>query len=88
MTEGNAAPVHDAAPAPAGDSAAAPVPADVKAHGDHHAQSQPHGLKEQDSAERLTPRPTFMEHLATSRDTQFHLDRRDSSDMDRYFVSK
>ncbi|KAJ5241349.1 uncharacterized protein N7469_002940 [Penicillium citrinum] len=85
MTEGNAAPVHDAAPAPAGDSAAAPVPADVKAHGDHHAQSQPHGLKEQDSAERLTPRPTFMEHLATSRDTQFHLDRRDSSDMDRYF---
>lgn len=86
MTDGHSAPAHDAAPAPTGDSTAAPVPADVRAHGDPHAQNQPHALKEQDSAERLTPRPTFMEHLATSRDSQFHLDRRDSSELDRYFV--
>ncbi|KAJ5743000.1 hypothetical protein N7533_010102 [Penicillium manginii] len=85
MTDGHSAPAPDAAPATAGDHTAAPVPADVRAHGDHHTQSQPHGLKEQDSAERLTPRPTFMEHLATSRDSQFHLDRQDSSELDRYF---
>lgn len=86
MTDGHSAPAHDAAPTASGDHTAAPVPADVRAHGDHHNQSQPHGLKEQDSAERLTPRPTFMEHLATSRDSQFHLDRQDSSELDRYFV--
>ncbi|CAI7676810.1 unnamed protein product [Penicillium pancosmium] len=85
MTDGHSAPAHDAAPTASGDHTAAPVPADVRAHGDHHNQSQPHGLKEQDSAERLTPRPTFMEHLATSRDSQFHLDRQDSSELDRYF---
>ncbi|KAJ5994997.1 hypothetical protein N7481_001974 [Penicillium waksmanii] len=85
MTDGHSAPAHDAAPVASGDHTAAPVPADVRAHGDHHTQSQPHGLKEQDSAERLTPRPTFMEHLATSRDSQFHLDRQDSSELDRYF---
>jgi hypothetical protein len=28
-----------------------------------------------------------MENLASSRDAQFHLDRRDSSELERYFVS-
>ncbi|PWY70252.1 UPF0187-domain-containing protein [Aspergillus heteromorphus CBS 117.55] len=34
---------------------------------------------------RLTPRPSFLENLANSRDTQFHLDRRNSSEINRYF---
>ena len=34
---------------------------------------------------RLTHRPTFLENLASSRDTQFTL-KRHSSDVDRYFV--
>ncbi|KAJ5099800.1 hypothetical protein N7532_006801 [Penicillium argentinense] len=85
MTDGHSSPAHEAAPASTGDNTAAPVPADVRAHGDHHTPSHPQGLKEQDSAERLTPRPTFMEHLVASRDAQFHLDRRDSSELDRYF---
>lgn len=88
MTEGHAAPVADAPAAAAGDSTgAAPVAVDTRHHADnHHAPPQPHTLKEQDSVERLTPRPTFMENLANSRDAQFHLDRRDSSELERYFV--
>jgi hypothetical protein len=35
----------------------------------------------------MTPRPTFLENLADSRDSQFMLNRRDSDDLDRYFVS-
>ncbi|PWY85768.1 UPF0187 domain membrane protein [Aspergillus sclerotioniger CBS 115572] len=34
---------------------------------------------------RLTPRPSFLENLASSRATQFMLDRRNSSELDRYF---
>lgn len=35
---------------------------------------------------RLTPRPSFLENLANSRDRQFMLDRRNSSELNRYFV--
>lgn len=35
---------------------------------------------------RLTPRPSFLENLADSRDRQFMLHRRQSTDVDRYFV--
>ncbi|KAJ5689119.1 hypothetical protein N7462_003511 [Penicillium macrosclerotiorum] len=85
MTEGHA-PVVDAPAPTAGDSSgAAPVPVDVRHAADHHVQPAHHSLKEQDSVERLTPRPTFMENLAHSRDAQFHLDRRDSSELERYF---
>lgn len=65
---------------------AAPVPVEVRAHDNHHADATTHHRKEQDSIGRLTPRPTFMEHLAESRDAMFHLDRRDSSELERYFV--
>ncbi|RAL10018.1 UPF0187 domain membrane protein [Aspergillus homomorphus CBS 101889] len=34
---------------------------------------------------RLTPRPSFLENLANSRDRQFMLDRRNSSELVRYF---
>ncbi|RAH44734.1 UPF0187 domain membrane protein [Aspergillus brunneoviolaceus CBS 621.78] len=34
---------------------------------------------------RLTPRPSFLENLANSRDRQFMLDRRNSSELNRYF---
>lgn len=85
MTEGHTSPTADA-PVTITDNSAAPVPADVRARADHHAQIPSHGLKEQDSVERLTPRPTFMEHLADSRDAQFRLHRRDSSELERYFV--
>lgn len=90
MSEGHSAPpAHEASTTTAvtADNSAAPVPGEVRTHVDHHAQPQPHALKEQDSIERITPRPTFMENLANSRDSQFHLDRRDSSELERYFVS-
>lgn len=35
---------------------------------------------------RLTPRPSFLENLASSTDRQFMLGRRNSSEIDRYFV--
>lgn len=69
------------------DSTAWPVPADIHSQFDHLAQTTPHAQKEQGFTGRLTPRPSFMENLANSRDSQFHLDRRDSSELERYFVS-
>ncbi|KAF7528868.1 hypothetical protein PCG10_009582 [Penicillium crustosum] len=86
MTDGHSAPPADApAPAAAADCTPAPVPADVRSHA-HHQQAAPTHEKEQvSSMGRITPRPTFLEHLATSRDSQFQLDRRDSSELDRYF---
>ncbi|OKO99920.1 UPF0187 protein [Penicillium subrubescens] len=89
MSEGHAAPVADAPVATAGDSTGtAPVTVGKAHHVDNNnSHAQAHSLKEQESTERLTPRPTFMENLANSRDAQFHLDRRDSSELERYFVS-
>ncbi|KAJ5087835.1 hypothetical protein N7456_011451 [Penicillium angulare] len=76
------------APAPFSDSAAPPpVPTETKSHADHH-QDVPVHTKEEEQLPRIkapTPRPTFMEHLADSRETQFHLHRQDSSELDRYF---
>ncbi|KAK4864316.1 hypothetical protein LT330_009843 [Penicillium expansum] len=85
MTDGHSAPPADApAPAAAADCTAAPVPADVRSHA-HHQPAPTHDKEQVSSIGRITPRPTFLEHLATSRDSQFHLDRRDSSELDRYF---
>ncbi|CAI7604224.1 unnamed protein product [Penicillium glandicola] len=86
MTDGHSAPPADApATAAATADCAAPVPVDVRSHAMPH-QTAPIHEKEQDSPiGRMTPRPTFLENLATSRDSQFHLDRRDSSELDRYF---
>lgn len=88
MTEGHTAPVADTPAVAAGDSTgAAPVAVPKAYHAEnHHDQGQVRSLKEQDSMEGLTPRPTFMENLVNSRDAQFHLDRRDSSELERYFV--
>ena len=89
MTDGHSAPPAEA-PAPAAaaaDCTAAPVTADMRSHAHHHT-APIHEQEQVSSFGRLTPRPTFLEHLATSRDTQFQLDRRDSSELDRYFVSQ
>lgn len=89
MSEGHAAPIADTPAVAAGDSTGtAPVAVPKADHADnhHHDQGQVHSLREQDSMERLTPRPTFMDNLVNSRDAQFHLDRRDSSELERYFV--
>lgn len=89
MTDGHSAPPSDApAPAAAADCTAAPVPADVRSHAHHHQAAPTHDKEQASSMGRITPRPTFLEHLATSRDSQFQLDRRDSSELDRYFVSQ
>lgn len=87
MTDGHSDSPADATPAVSSDSTAAPVPADVRPSANHHVDPPAHELKEQDSIGRLTPRPTFMEHLVDSRDAMFHLNRRDSSELERYFVS-
>ncbi|KAJ5462881.1 hypothetical protein N7475_007825 [Penicillium sp. IBT 31633x] len=87
MTDGHSAPPAEA-PAPAAapaDSAPAPVPADMRSHAVHHDTVQIHEKEQASSVGRITPRPTFLENLATSRDSQFQLDRRDSSELDRYF---
>lgn len=88
MTDGHSSPVAEAPSAAAvADNTAAPVPADVRSHAVHHHNTAPSHEKEQGSSVgRLTPRPTFLDHLANSRDSQFKLDRRDSSELDRYFV--
>ncbi|KAL4883314.1 Bestrophin, RFP-TM, chloride channel-domain-containing protein [Aspergillus karnatakaensis] len=84
---GHAAPPADAAhAAPAGDGPA-PVMADVR-HGNNHGNTTNGDEKSEKSAKsskRITPRPTFLENLADSRDSQFMLNRRDSDDLDRYF---
>ncbi|KAL4788071.1 Bestrophin, RFP-TM, chloride channel-domain-containing protein [Aspergillus varians] len=81
---------HSAAPVDAAHSAAqgdgpAPVQADVRhAHntdGNHHTTTTP---SEKSSKGRLTPRPTFLENLADSRESQFMLNQHDD-DLDRYF---
>lgn len=66
----------------------APAYAEIPLHEIHHDHAAAAlGHKEHDSfVGRLTPRPSFMEHLACSRESQFHLDRRDSRELDRYFV--
>lgn len=85
---------HAAAPAEASAHAAgqadgpAPVQADVRhanaGHGHNHTAP---ASEKSSSRERITPRPTFLENLADSRDSQFMLNRQDSEDLDRYFVS-
>ncbi|KAL2865638.1 UPF0187 domain membrane protein [Aspergillus lucknowensis] len=84
---GHAAPPGDAGAhaAPAADG-----PAPVLAEGRHAHHNGPvnahhHENEKSSSQERITPRPTFLENLASSRDSQFMLDRRDSDDLDRYF---
>lgn len=63
---------HDNHLAPAADH---DVPAGV---GANELREPPRG--------RLTPRPSFLENLASSREKQFMLGRRNSSEIDRYFV--
>lgn len=87
MTDGHSAPPADAPAPAAADCTAAPVPADLRSHAHHHT-APTHEKEQVSSIGRITPRPTFLEHLATSRDSQFQLDRRDSSELDRYFVSQ
>lgn len=88
--DGNSAPPADAA-GPTGD-AAPPVQSNVNAHGVHHDQgtTTPDNKSVASSTRRvnITPRPTFLENLANSRDSQFMLDRRNSSEIDRYFVCR
>lgn len=84
MTDGHSAPPADApAQNTVADSATAPAPSNAGLHG---VQTTTSIEREQVNVGRMTPRPTFLEHLATSRDSQFHLDRRDSSEFERYFV--
>lgn len=67
-----------------------PVPAQEASRNANSVQGQSNGPpspSEKDSS-RITPRPTFLENLADSRDTQFMLHRSDSDDLDRYFVSQ
>lgn len=86
--EGNSAPPADVA-GPTGD-AAPPVQSNVHSHGVHHDQNTTATDDKSSSSStrrgNLTPRPTFLENLANSRDSQFMLDRRNSSEIDRYFV--
>ncbi|GMG52344.1 unnamed protein product [Aspergillus oryzae var. brunneus] len=85
--EGHSSPSAAAdVPAQAGEGPA-PVQADIRSHAVHHDQG---ALPERESspARRITPRPTFLENLASTRDSQFMLDRRNSSEIDRYFTSR
>ncbi|KAE8151266.1 Bestrophin, RFP-TM, chloride channel-domain-containing protein [Aspergillus avenaceus] len=81
---------NNSAPPAAADVAAqagegpAPVQADIRSHAVHHDQST---APDRDCSpnRRITPRPTFLENLASTRDSQFMLDRRNDSEIDRYF---
>lgn len=48
-------------------------------------EDEPH-IHDEPPIRRITPRPSFLENLADSRDRQFMLHRRASTDVDRYFV--
>ncbi|KAJ5921232.1 hypothetical protein N7466_009558 [Penicillium verhagenii] len=64
-----------------------PAPVDVHDHTNHH-QNVPVHTKDEQPMPRIkpiTPRPTYMEHLANSRDMQFHLGQQHDSDLERYF---
>ncbi|PLB34298.1 UPF0187 domain membrane protein [Aspergillus candidus] len=77
-------PPAEAPAAPAGDGPA-PVQATHHSHAVHHDQPNVHVEKETPKGQ-LTPRPTFLANLrASSREAQFMLDRRNSSELDRYF---
>ncbi|KAE8142236.1 UPF0187-domain-containing protein [Aspergillus pseudotamarii] len=81
---------HSSPPTAAADVSAqagegpAPVQADIRSHAVHHDQGTV-PQREPSPGRRVTPRPTFLENLANTRDTQFMLDRRNSSELDRYF---
>ncbi|KAB8220376.1 Bestrophin, RFP-TM, chloride channel-domain-containing protein [Aspergillus novoparasiticus] len=79
----SSSPVAADVPAQTGEGPA-PVQADIRSHAVHHDQGT---IPERESspARRITPRPTFLENLASTRDSQFMLDRRNSSELDRYF---
>ncbi|KNG82504.1 hypothetical protein ANOM_009690 [Aspergillus nomiae NRRL 13137] len=81
--EGHSSPPAADVPAQAGEGPA-PVQADIRSHAAHHDQGT---VPERESSpvRRITPRPTFLDNLANSRDSQFMLDRRNSSELDRYF---
>ncbi|KAJ5702413.1 hypothetical protein N7488_009961 [Penicillium malachiteum] len=65
-----------------------PVTVDVRHSDPHHQDVPTQPTEEEEPSHRFkapTPRPTFMEHLVNSREAQFHMDRHDSSELDRYF---
>lgn len=68
----------------------APPPVVTDLHTDDHHQAVPAHYREKEELlpriKPLTPRPTFMENLANSRERQFKLSRQDSSELERYFV--
>ena len=77
------------APGVTSDNAPPPMPANVHVHPVHHDDAPIQSPKEEDNHPRFkapTPRPTFMEHLANSREAQFQLHRQDSSELEHYFV--
>ncbi|KAL4801000.1 Bestrophin, RFP-TM, chloride channel-domain-containing protein [Aspergillus venezuelensis] len=80
---------HAAAPADAGAHAAAhtdgPAPVQAEVRHANNAAANHTGPPSEKSSRRITPRPTFLENLADSRDSQFMLNRRESDDFDRYF---
>ncbi|KAL5342930.1 Bestrophin, RFP-TM, chloride channel-domain-containing protein [Aspergillus crustosus] len=82
---GHAAPPVDAGHAAAAGDGPAPVMSEVRHANNHGAAATAPSEKSQKSSRRITPRPTFLENLADSRDSQFMLNRRDSDDLDRYF---
>ncbi|KAJ6007710.1 hypothetical protein N7540_011686 [Penicillium herquei] len=66
----------------------APVPVEIRHSDPHHQDVPTQPAEEEEPSHHFkapTPRPTFMEHLANSRDAQFHMNRHDSSELDRYF---
>lgn len=67
-----------------------PSPSPSPTPGAGPTRSQPHIQVELSNEppppRRITPRPSFLENLADSRERQFMLDRRNSTDVDRYFV--
>lgn len=67
-----------------------PSPSPSPTPGAGPTRSQPHIhvelSNEPPPPRRITPRPSFLENLADSRERQFMLDRRNSTDVDKYFV--
>ena len=65
----------------------APIPADAHHHDEKDGRTPNHpDSKDRGFVERLERRPSFLENLADSRESQFQQQNQNFSELERYFV--
>lgn len=83
MSDDGSAPAYETSASMPNNYGTTPLALDV--HGDKHDPASPtYDSKERDFTDRLSRQPSFLEHLADSRDSQFPVQNR--GEIERYFV--